>query len=345
MASLTGTFDWLVGEAVRRISSPLHTGSTIYWPYLLTSLGLAVSAFLLLRKELADKLGAGIAGFLRYIAPSRAYLHPSAVVDYQIFLVNGLFRSVLSWLRAIASISVVSYFVTHWLDTAFHAPHLELGEWNAVFFTVVYALVADFGTFANHAIHHKVPLLWPIHSVHHSAEVLNPLTLYRKHPLYDMIKIVIEAPIVGTLRALVLFLFLGAPSMHMILGINAVYAIYRLVGANLRHTHIWISYGPILNYLFISPAHHQIHHSARPEHRGKNLGGIFALWDWLFGTLVIPDEEIRRNLVLGVGLDEPQRHPSLWKAYAEPLQRIGNMLRASNAESTDPLRVGRGAPL
>jgi sterol desaturase/sphingolipid hydroxylase (fatty acid hydroxylase superfamily) len=301
----------------------------LYWPYLLTSLGLAVPAFLFFRKELADKLGAGIAGLVRYVAPRRAYLHPSAIVDYQIFLASGLFRGLLSWIRAVASISLVSYYVTQWLDDAFGSPRLELGEWNVIFFTVVYALAADFATFANHAIHHKVPLLWPIHSVHHSAEVLNPLTLYRKHPLYDMIKIVIEAPIVGIVRALVLFVFLGAPSIYLILGINAVYAVYRIVGVNLRHTHIWISYGPILNYVFISPAHHQIHHSARPEHKDKNLGGIFAVWDYLFGTLVIPNEEIRRNLVLGIGMDEPQRHPSLWKAYVEPLQRIGQMLRTA----------------
>jgi len=28
---------------------------------------------------------------------------------------------------------------------------------------------------------HQVPVLWAIHKVHHSAEVLTPLTRYREH--------------------------------------------------------------------------------------------------------------------------------------------------------------------
>ena len=44
-------------------------------------------------------------------------------------------------------------------------------------------LAADFGFFFGHYLGHKVPLLWEFHKVHHSAEVLSPLTNYRFHPL------------------------------------------------------------------------------------------------------------------------------------------------------------------
>ena len=56
----------------------------------------------------------------------------------------------------------------------------------------------------------------------------------------------------------------------------------------------------------ISPAQHQIHHSEAPEHRDRNMGSAFALWDWMFGTLVIAGEQ--RELVLGIGDEENRRY-------------------------------------
>ncbi|MGH8546663.1 MAG: sterol desaturase family protein, partial [Gammaproteobacteria bacterium] len=111
-----------------------------------------------------------------------------------------------------------------------------------------------------------------------------------------------------------------------ILGINAVSALFRIFGANLRHSHIWFSFGPVLNHIFVSPAHHQIHHSARPEHWNRNYGEVFAIWDWMFGTLVLPSEEIRKNLILGVGIGAPQHHPTLAKVYLEPLASMYELL-------------------
>ena len=40
-------------------------------------------------------------------------------------------------------------------------------------------------------------------------------------------------------------------------------------------------------YLLISPYQHQIHHSDNPKHFNKNMGSKLAIWDWMFGTLVL----------------------------------------------------------
>ena len=54
--------------------------------------------------------------------------------------------------------------------------------------------------------------------------------------------------------------------------------------------------------LFQSPAHHQLHHSDHPDHFNKNLGYSLAVWDWLFGTLVIPHPDRRvQNVHFGLG--------------------------------------------
>jgi len=47
------------------------------------------------------------------------------------------------------------------------------------------------------------------------------------------------------------------------------------------------------------------------------------------GTLVLPTEDIRNNLILGISLDEPQPHPTLKDAYVEPLTKFWNTLRMS----------------
>jgi sterol desaturase/sphingolipid hydroxylase (fatty acid hydroxylase superfamily) len=83
---------------------------------------------------------------------------------------------------------------------------------------------------------------------------------------------------------------------------------------------------PRAHHIFISPAHHQIHHSARPQHWNRNYGEVFAIWEWMFGTLFLPSEEIRKNLILGVGIGAPQHHPTLAKVYLEPLASMYELL-------------------
>ena len=102
--------------------------------------------------------------------------------------------------------------------------------------------------------------------------------------------------------------------MEILFGLNTIYVLYNFFGANLRHSHIWLSWGKPLSYIFISPAMHQIHHD--PTRMRKNYGEVFAIWDWLFGTLYIPTK--RENFVIGLG--EPNPHDTIWRAYYLPLK-------------------------
>jgi sterol desaturase/sphingolipid hydroxylase (fatty acid hydroxylase superfamily) len=92
--------------------------------------------------------------------------------------------------------------------------------------------------------------------------------------------------------------------------------------AALQHSHVWLSYGPILEHLLISPAQHQIHHSRLDAHHGRNFGTTLALWDWLFGTLYV----IRGREDLSFGLDgvaeKPLMSQQLWPILADPIRRM-----------------------
>jgi sterol desaturase/sphingolipid hydroxylase (fatty acid hydroxylase superfamily) len=69
-----------------------------------------------------------------------------------------------------------------------------------------------------------------------------------------------------------------------------------LVNADVLH---WIAFTGLWGRLFLSPAHHQIHHSTNPIHFDKNLGSCLGIWDWLFGTLYVPGRT-REKLRFGV---------------------------------------------
>lgn len=53
-----------------------------------------------------------------------------------------------------------------------------------------------------------------------------------------------------------------------------------------------------LEWIFVTPRYHAIHHSADPNHRG-NYGSLFSIWDRMFGTLIDPDKVVPTEFGLG----------------------------------------------
>jgi len=88
---------------------------------------------------------------------------------------------------------------------------------------------------------------------------------------------------------------------------NLILVFFIYLYVHLQHTQLWISFTGWLGHVFMSPAHHQVHHSRDPAHFNKNLGSCLAVWDWLFGTLHIPSKE-PEALEFGVEPDRPHAH-------------------------------------
>jgi sterol desaturase/sphingolipid hydroxylase (fatty acid hydroxylase superfamily) len=265
-------------------------------------------------------------GFWRWLFPRDVYFHRSHMVDIKIFLF-GRVLSAFGLLNRLGVGTLVSASVIAGLASAFGETQqpAPLGFWQLAALTLVFATVADFSTYWVHRLHHENPVLWPFHSVHHSAEVLTPVTLYRKHPVYDILGGLLRAFLIGITTGIVIYAFFGKISMLAVGGANLVYYLFNFIGSNLRHTHVWFSYGPALERIFISPAQHQIHHSRLPIHHDKNYGEIFALWDWAFGTLYVPKgrETFEIGLADEAGNPLPQPHGTLREALLEPFVASG----------------------
>src|SRR5262249_62134477 len=94
---------------------------------------------------------------------------------------------------------------------------------------------------------------------------------------------------------------------------------------NLQHTERWTPLSGARGLLFMSPEHHQLHHSTNPAHFNKNMGSCLALWDWMFGTLYVPGKEPEK-LSFGVDPDDQYVH-TITGAYLDPFVRAAGVVR------------------
>jgi sterol desaturase/sphingolipid hydroxylase (fatty acid hydroxylase superfamily) len=301
--------DYLLDTGSFFVSIPINMGEKFYFVYLLAFVALSYLSYQLYYRK------GSRTGFLRFLFPKRIYFSKSARIDYAIFLINILISPLVlvgAGLQAWLSIQIGNQLIAINDGAA-----VFQGNWSTstyVIFIIGYTLVADLSVYIIHRLHHKSDILWPIHSLHHSAKVLTPVTLFRKHPLWNLTARLFNLTLTGTFQGVFIFFALGGPSFEILFGLNTLYVAYNFFGANLRHSHVWLSWGKPLSYIFISPAMHQIHHD--PNRMRKNYGEMFAIWDWMFGTLYIPKKFETFEIGLANG-DDP--HNTVAKAYLLPL--------------------------
>lgn len=345
IASMSDHLDALAARSLHRLAVELPRWFTavnhrFHWAYLLSFVVLGTWAW---RRHYR---ATGQGGPLRFLFPPAVYTHPSALLDYQLLLANRMLGPA-SWLGGMLFGSASVAAVAHATQSALGALAgrvLTPAHWtfaSALAFALAMTVARDFVTFLTHLLHHRWPCLWAFHKLHHSAEVLTPLTVFRKHPVYNVIERGMNIVLIGPLQGVIALAFVGHAAPVTLFGANIVFALFHLAGANLRHSHIWWSFGPRLSHVFCSPAQHQIHHSKAAAHANRNFGEVFALWDWLFGTLYVPGREPE---VLEFGLEDARSPRHLWRAYAEPFAECAALLRPPPADRPDPVPLAISVP-
>ncbi|UYV39269.1 sterol desaturase family protein [Rhodobacteraceae bacterium D3-12] len=259
--------------------------------YMVTALIVAIVVFFARKRSLA--------GLVTWLLPKEILLHPSAKADYVMFFVN---KTVVYAIYA--SIIIQSQF---WFDmlTAYMgpAPRVDPSLAITLLTTLVIAINMDAMLWFGHWLFHKIPFLWEFHKVHHSAEVMTPITASRMHPFEEVVTSIMSGFAVGITAAFMDQAFGQGAVMLNIFGINVVLAVFFLAAFNLRHSHVWVRYPVWLQKIFVCPAQHQIHHSKARKHWDKNMGFIFGLWDWAAGTLYAPKTHEKLEYGLGNGED------------------------------------------
>ncbi len=146
--------------------------------------------------------------------------------------------------------------------------------------TSVWAFVAclllfDLFYYWSHRWGHEINFLWGSHVVHHSSEEYN-------------LAVALRQPWFGALLSFIIFIpfpLLGfSPALFfVILAIDTLYQFW-------IHTKAIKKLPKFIELIFNTPSHHRVHHAVNLKYLDKNYGGIFIVWDRIFGTFIEEEE-------------------------------------------------------
>ncbi|CAD5204002.1 sterol desaturase family protein [Pseudomonas sp. FEN] len=170
------------------------------------------------------------------------------------------------------------------LTYAFALRHLALFELSAQKPWVwVFAFVAyDFCYYWLHRMGHERNILWAAHSVHHQSEDYNLSTALRQTSTGFLLSWIFYLPLAVLGVPLVVFISVAS--------LNLLYQFW----VHTRHV-------PKLGWFewfFVTPSNHRAHHAQNALYMDRNYGGVFILWDRLFGSFQEEDE--REPVIFGV---------------------------------------------
>lgn len=268
------------------------------------------------RRHLARRLSWRL--LRRLIFPRRVFLHRSAINDYAIAAIN---HSVLAFALGTAIVApdllAEAVVATGW-SLGLEIPEGQSGLPERIGLSLYLLLVWDFAATFAHYLKHRVPVLWEFHKVHHSAEVLNPITALRRHPVENLFGGAVVGLCIGVAMGTWILAF-GSLDPVIVFGAWIGILVWRVLVYNLRHSQIPLSFGPFWSHIFFSPLQHQIHHGSEPRHYNVNYGHIFSLWDRMLGTLYVPaaDERVR----FGLGGAEAHDYRSVAAIYLLPFRK------------------------
>lgn len=251
----------------------------VFWLYILAAL--LVASFLTCLRD----GGFSARKQIKALFDHRYWFNRSTMIDYVLMWLNALVRTSfivpLLGAKLAGALVVARFFQVNVGDVEITSLHWVA---IAVIFSAVLFVLDDLSRFLIHRLMHQVPALWHLHQVHHSATTLTPFTVFRIHPmesvLYTLRGFVVFSGVAGSF----IWLFKGQLTALDLLGVDALGFLFNLAAANLRHSHVPVTFGAVERYI-ISPLQHQLHHSR--DHVDVNFGACFSLWDSCFGTLLL----------------------------------------------------------
>ncbi len=345
MQQLQSYWNAFLDHAKSVLLYPLDPGNRIYFLYLATSL--LIAFWIYARKRRTSSEVEGEKTFLGFLFPKKVWKHPSAWLDVRYFFFHMLIGHFLM-LGLLAGSAAVSYY---WASGGFDPQTAEEGKhltgWVGTAITIVYMcvlfLVTDFIAFYCHYLQHKIPLLWQFHKVHHSAEVMHPISNFREHPIDNMFYYLAVGLGGGAVTGFTFRVLGYHPNIPVVLGVPLLMFLFNAVGYNLRHSHIWLRWPGVWSKVFPSPAHHHVHHSCHPDHLDKNFAFMFPVWDVLFDTYVMPKDN--RGVKFGVTeKDNGHELNTCMKLYFVPFRDAWGLLRRKRQVESTPGQTQSNEP-
>ena len=303
----------LVESLIEPFVALLGPSHRVHLPYLVCSVGFVTLAWIVARRRVAR------ASLGRWLFPRKLFFHASSRFDVAWCVVRGLVHAVLVWPFRVGALGIAMVIAGFALEHVGRSGLVAPADrtWLFVAFTVALFVADDLTRYAVHRAMHAVPALWEIHKVHHSAEVLTPLTLYRVHPIESALNQARGVLTAGLVTGVFVWLYPGKLRAIEIFGVDAIGFLWTMAGASLRHSHAFVAWPAPLERVFVSPAQHQLHH-AKFAKVSSNYGSALAVWDLLFGTLRVATDE--RPPRIGLVLGERNHERTLLSALVDPVR-------------------------
>ena len=196
---------------------------------------------------------------------------------------------------------VGAYYFVH---DNFRLMDIPITPWSIALCVVL----ADFAYYWEHRFTHRVGIAWATHTVHHSSPYFNISVAYRFGPLDWFFPLFFHLPLViaGFNPILVLFA-------------EAVVQLYQTG----LHTEVIGKLPRPVEAVMNTPSHHRVHHGRNPRYLDKNYGGIFIVWDRLFGTFA----EEREPVVYGI--TKPLDSVNPFVVFFHGLTRLGRQVKSA----------------
>ena len=179
-----------------------------------------------------------------------------------------------------------------------------------VFFVVALTFATvDFLYYWFHRFSHRIKFLWAMHMNHHSSEEMNFVVSLRQAWFAPFAKVIffMPLPLIGF-----------DPLITVVVGIASTF--WGVVG----HTQ-WINKLGPLEYIFVTPSHHRVHHGSNDQYIDKNFGNLLIIWDKFFGTFEPESEKVIYGIKDNVKTFNPFKITfMLWiKMYKDSKSAVG----------------------
>jgi sterol desaturase/sphingolipid hydroxylase (fatty acid hydroxylase superfamily) len=216
--------------------------------------------------------------------------------DLFYYFVSSMMVQLLTWLSLMPAHTL--FAITSWSN--FRA-------WVAALPFVVQLLaimaLTDFVQYWVHRMFHRVPFLWRFHAVHHSAQCMDWMAGARMHFLEILV-------LRGTTVIPMIVLGFDQSAVNAYLLIVYLYATF-------VHSNLGIRFGFLEKFL-VTPRFHHWHHGIEKEAIDVNFSVHFPLYDILFGTHHMPENQ---RWPEGYGIKNHPVPKGYWRQFLYPFQR------------------------
>lgn len=198
----------------------------------------------------------GIEIFLSHFKHKNLYSVKDTITNVYLMLLNAaldfLFRSIYAGI-------IFQFFYNHRL----------IHNWNNAFVYWILLLIGeDFLFYWLHRFDHFVRFFWASHVTHHSSEKYNFTVGFRSSVFQPLYRFIYFFPLA----------FIGFKPMDIVFMYSATQIWGIFVHTELIKKMGW------LEFVFVTPSHHRVHHASNPKYLDKNMGMFLIIWDKLFGT-------------------------------------------------------------